>query len=68
MIELTGLTKRQVEIAHILWATETKEEVDLFCRVNAEFETVRQLMVASVFDSVTDTDIANEVLQRIMEK
>lgn len=66
MIHLEGLTERQLAIAKLLWSTETKEEVELFCKVNPEVRTVYELMVAAMMDTCTETELADEVVSNIM--
>ena len=66
MMHLDGLTKRQLAIAQLLWSTETKEEVELYCKVNPEVRVVYEMMVAAMMDTFTDTDLADEVISNIM--
>jgi hypothetical protein len=66
MIRLEGLTEKQLAIARLLWSTETKEEVELYCKVNPEIRVVYEMMVAAMMDTFTDTDLADEVMSNIM--
>jgi hypothetical protein len=55
MIQLEGLTKRQYQIADMIWSCETQENLETLMSVMpAEYKrdaiTVHELMLAAVFD------------------
>jgi hypothetical protein len=55
MIQLEGLTKRQRQIADMIWQCETQENLEqLMSVMPAEYKrdavTVHELMLAAVFD------------------
>lgn len=67
-ITIENLSPRQMLFADILWKLNGKDEVNAFVRsLPAEFrkdaETVLNMMVAAVFDNVTDTDDAQRILK-----
>jgi hypothetical protein len=55
MIQLEGLTKRQYQIADMIWACETQENLDTLMSVmppeyRKDAVLVHELMLAAVFD------------------
>ena len=68
MIQLEGLTKRQSQIADMIWACETQENLDTLMSVmpleyRRDAETVHELMLAAVFDQ--QLEIREDVKQLI---
>ena len=70
MIEIAGLTPKQVALCDIMWTISSKEGVESFiatlprkeaqdCRVLIE------MMTLAFLDEVTDTQVAERVIQRI---
>ncbi len=74
MIQLEGLTKKDVEICRLLWNCDTLEEVDRM--VNAmppaykrRAVVMRELMTAAQLDQVEDVDAnITEYLQHIASR
>lgn len=69
MITIEGLSKKQRALADIMWAMDGREQVDSF--INAlhpkdrqDAETVVEMMVASLFDEITNTPEASMVIQQ----
>lgn len=73
--ELYGLNKRQMVLADIIWACETKDKVNAFIRslptkaLRNEAEAIVDLMVLAVveqcYDGITENfDEANKVLAK----
>lgn len=55
MIQLEGLTHRQQQIADMIWACETQQDLDTLISVmppeyKRDAQTVHELMLAAVFD------------------
>lgn len=66
MITITGLSPRQVELANLIWACETNQQVQALVDVfGSDAEVVRNMIVATVLDSVDDIDISRDVLNQI---
>jgi hypothetical protein len=56
-------------IADLLWVCATGEEVAIVIKTfGQEAETIRQLMMATAFDEVEETHLAERVLVDIMSK
>jgi len=69
MMELILKTVEQQAIADLLWACQSDEEVAVVVKVfGTEAIVVRDLMIAAVFDEVTETHLAERVLVDIMSK
>ncbi len=67
-IIVEGFSRRQCAIADLLWNCPSRVEVDLLCRAGGpEFIVVRDILVAAVLDTVDDTDLATEALDRIFK-
>ena len=63
MIQINGLSKRQVRIADLLWSC-TPEQAKVFCK-DPEVAVVRDMIVAAMFDKCDDTDLAREILENL---
>jgi len=69
-IQLFGLTERQRVLADIIWGMDRQEDLDSFFAslpkfLRREAEAVQAAIIAAMFDSVEDTDLAKSVLDRI---
>ena len=67
MIEINGFTKKQALLADIIWACETRDQVDYLIkslprtdRIDAQI--VLEMIITATFDQSMDTSLANEVL------
>ncbi len=68
-MELVLQTPRQRMIADLLWVCNTGEEVAVVIKAfGHEAESIRQLMIATALDEVTETQQAERVLVDIMSK
>jgi hypothetical protein len=68
-MELVLSTDRQRMIADLLWICSTGEEVAVVIKTfGPEAESIRQLMMATALDEVTETQLAERVLVDIMSK
>ena len=64
MIIIEGFTAKQHKIADLLWNCQTYEQVDALCKASGEVAVVRDMIVAAQLDDLTETGIANEVLDK----
>ncbi len=70
-ITLTGLTQQQYQIADMIWACESQEDVDRLKRClptayKQDAETVHTLMIAAVMDQHEEiTEDVQDLLDRI---
>ena len=60
MIEIQGMSAKQMALADIMWAISTKEGVDAFIATlpkaeRRECEVVKEMLVLAFLDSITDT-------------
>jgi hypothetical protein len=68
-MELQLKTPAQVAIADLLWVAQTQEEVNVILKVfGHDARVVYELMIASAFDQVEETQQAERVLVDIMRK
>jgi hypothetical protein len=68
-ITITGLTPRQVLFADILWKCQGRDQVEAFIRglpqtFQGEARVVLDMMVAAVFDDITETTMAQDLLSK----
>lgn len=78
MIELEGLTPRQMIIADLVWACGTKDEIDRLIHImptkemKDETESIVQMMIIATIEECVDgrgeMKESNEVLKRIFSK
>ncbi len=74
MIELEGLTQKDVEICNLLWNCESSEDVDRMVQAmpaayKARAVVLRELMTAAALDQVETVNAAiPELLQRIADR
>lgn len=64
MISIQGFTAKQHKIADLLWSCQTFEQVEQFCKVDPDVRVVRDMIVAAQLDSLTETDLAKEMLDK----
>lgn len=69
MITIQGLSPRQCLFADILWKCQGRDHVEQFVQslpleFQQEARTVLNMMVAAVFDELSDTSDAAEILNR----
>jgi len=70
-ILIDGLTKRQRALADVMWGLDTTDDVMSFIATlpedqQREARTVMNLMVWAMLDTIQDTNLANEVLQKYL--
>jgi hypothetical protein len=70
-IYIDGLSKRQRVLADVMWALDTTDDVMNFITSlpedqQAEARTVMSMMVWAMLDTVQDTNLAYEVLQKYL--
>jgi hypothetical protein len=64
-MKIQGLSKRQRQIADLLWVAQTQDELRLIFRLYGdEARVVQDMMIAQGLDEVLDVDLANSVLDR----
>jgi len=73
MIEIQGLSPKQMALADIMWAISNKEGVDAFIATlpraeRRECETVKQMIMLAFIDQCDNTQEAEGVLVDIMYK
>ena len=74
MIQIEGLTKKDVEICRLLWNCDSLEAVDAMVRAmppayKQRAVVMRELMTAAQLDTVEDVDAnITEYLQRIASR
>ena len=73
MIEIQGLSPKQMALADIMWAISTKEGVDAFIATlpraeRIECETVKQMILLAFLDECDNTQEADRVIKRVIDK
>lgn len=73
MIEIQGMSVKQMALADIMWAISTKEGVDAFIATlpkaeRRECETIKQMILLAFIDECENTQEAEGVLVDIMYK
>lgn len=65
-MELLLANKNQAMIANLLWVAKDQNEVrQIVAKHGPDAEIVYQLMMAAYFDTMNDTDLAMEVLEKL---
>ena len=69
MIEIAGLTAKQVALCDIMWTISSKDGVENFIRTLPKTEArdcrvLIELMQLAFLDEVEDTQVANKVIQQ----
>ena len=72
MIEITGLTKRQMVLADILWSIEEWDMVEVFIkslskRDRIDCEGIIEMMTMSMIEELGNKDFteANEIIEKV---
>jgi hypothetical protein len=73
MIEIQGLTPKQVALCDIMWTISSKEGVESFIHTlpakdARDARTLIEMMQLAFLDEVDDTQIAQRVIQRLVDK
>ena len=73
MIEIKGMSPKQMALADIMWAISSKEGVDAFIATlppaeRRECETVKQMILLAFIDECDNTQEANMVIDRISKR
>ena len=73
MIEIQGLSRKQMALADIMWAISTKEGVDAFIATlpkadQRECEIVKEMILLAFIDQCTNTQEADMVIDKIMKR
>ena len=69
MIEIQGLSPKQMALADIMWAISSKEGVDAFIATlpkaeRRECEVVKELLVLAFLDEIVNTQDADRVIDK----
>ena len=68
-MELQLQNKHQVKIADLLWEAQDEASVNLILKTfGHDARVVYNMMIASSMDQVTDTDLAEHVLNKIFKE
>lgn len=72
MIQIAGLTPKQVALCDIMWAISSREGVEDFIRTlpkaeQRECRTLIELMQLAFLDDITDTPDAERVIQQVVD-
>ena len=68
-MELQLQNKHQVKIADLLWEAQDEASVNLILKTfGHDARVVYNMMIASTMDQVTDTDLAEHVLNKIFKE
>ena len=73
MIEIKGLTPKQVALCDIMWTISSAEGVDSFIKTlpkrdAQECRVLIEMMKLAFLDEITDTHEAQVVIQRLVDK
>ena len=73
MIEIQGLSPKQMALADIMWAISTKEGVDAFIATlpraeRIECEIVKEMILLAFIDQCDNTQEADRVIKRVIDK
>ena len=69
MIEIQGLSPKQMALADIMWAISSKEGVDAFIATlpkteQRECELVKEMLVLAFLDDIVNTQDADRVIDK----
>ena len=68
-MELQLQNKHQVKIADLLWEAQDEASVNLILKTfGHDARVVYDMMIASTMDEVDDTDLAEQVLNKIFKE
>ena len=73
MIEIQGLSHKQMALADIMWSISSKEGVDAFIATlpraeRAQCEIIKQMILLAFIDQCDNTQEADRVIQRLIDK
>ena len=73
MIEIQGMSPKQMALADIMWAISSKEGVDAFIATlpraeRAQCEIIKQMILLAFIDQCENTQEAQVVIQRLIDK
>lgn len=73
MIEIQGLSPKQMALADIMWAISSKEGVDNFISTlpaveKRECKSLIELMQLAFIDQCDDTQVASSVIDKILKR
>ena len=73
MIEIQGLSPKQMALADIMWAISTKEGVDAFIATlpraeRIECEIVKEMILLAFIDQCDNTQEADRVIKQLIDK
>ena len=73
MIEIHGMSPKQMALADIMWSISSKEGVDAFIATlpraeRAQCEIIKQMILLAFIDQCDDTQIASRVIQQVIDK
>ena len=73
MIDIQGLSPKQMALADIMWAISTKEGVDAFIATlpraeRIECEIVKEMILLAFIDQCDNTQEADRVIKRVIDK
>ena len=73
MIEIQGMSPKQMALADIMWAISTKEGVDAFIATlpraeRIECEIVKEMILLAFIDQCDNTQEADRVIKRVIDK
>ena len=73
MIEIQGLSPKQMALADIMWSISSKEGVDAFIATlpraeRAQCEIIKQMILLAFIDQCDNTQEADRVIKRLIDK
>ena len=73
MIEIQGLSPKQMALADIMWAISSREGVDAFIATlpkaeRRECELVKEMLVLAFLDDIVNTQEADMVIDKIQKR
>lgn len=73
MIEIQGLSPKQMALADIMWSISSKEDVDAFIATlpraeRIECEIVKEMIMWAFIDQCDNTQEADRVIKRLIDK
>jgi uncharacterized protein HemY len=73
MIEIQGLSPKQMALADIMWAISSKEGVDAFIATlpraeRIECEIVKEMILLAFIDQCDNTQEADRVIKQLIDK
>ena len=73
MIDIQGLSPKQMALADIMWAISSKEGVDAFIATlpraeRIECEIVKEMILLAFIDQCDNTQEADRVIKRVIDK